>query len=123
MAVHDAARLPTCAFGPRLILMSLLGGIGDPDRIQRGSTAEIAGAHEAERRSARSGRLGSGTLACNRCDAPVAPATGPMLPTDPLACPFCDHRATVRDFLSLATPTRPARVEVRVVQAASPPHR
>jgi hypothetical protein len=29
-------------------------------------------------------------------------------------CPFCEHRAPVRDFLSLATPTRPARVVVRI---------
>ena len=31
-------------------------------------------------------------------------------------CGFCLYSATVRDFLSLAEPTRPARVEVRVVQ-------
>jgi hypothetical protein len=41
-----------------------------------------------------------------------------MSATDPLTCPFCGHGATVRDFLSLAAPTRPARVEVRVVQPA-----
>jgi hypothetical protein len=41
-----------------------------------------------------------------------------MSATDPLICPFCGHRATVRDFLSLAVPTRPARVEVRVNQPA-----
>ena len=33
----------------------------------------------------------------------------------PLGCPYCDHTAAVRDFLSLASPTRPARVAVRVV--------
>ncbi len=67
-----------------------------------------------ERRATRSGRLASGTLACPACDAPVAPL-GVMSPIDPLGCPVCDHAATVRDFLSLAPPTRPARVEVRVV--------
>jgi hypothetical protein len=29
---------------------------------------------------------------------------------------MCDHVAAVRDFLSLATPQRPARVHVRVVE-------
>jgi hypothetical protein len=60
-------------------------------------------------------RLGSGTLACPRCDAPVAPAAGGMSPADPLACPFCAHGGPVREFLSLAAPSRPARVELRVV--------
>jgi hypothetical protein len=27
----------------------------------------------------------------------------------------CDHAAPVRDFLSLGEPTRPARVQVRIV--------
>jgi hypothetical protein len=60
-------------------------------------------------------RLGTGTLACPHCDAPVAPAAGGMSPADPLACPFCRHGGAVRDFLSLAAPSRPARVAVRVV--------
>ena len=64
---------------------------------------------------ARTGHLASGTLACPRCDAPVALGAGPAAPADPLGCPFCEHTATVRDFLSLADPTRPARVAVRVV--------
>jgi hypothetical protein len=38
-----------------------------------------------------------------------------VTPSMPLACPFCDHAAAVRDFLSLAEPTRPAHVVVRVV--------
>ena len=71
---------------------------------------------EEERRALRSGRLGHGTLACPVCDAPVAPGAGLLTPADPLACPFCGHAAAVRDFLSLEPPTRPARVEVRVVQ-------
>jgi hypothetical protein len=72
------------------------------------------GTHEQEQRIARSQRLASGTLACARCDAPVALIAGPVSPADWLDCPFCLHRAPVRDFLSLAEPTRPARVEVRV---------
>jgi hypothetical protein len=43
-----------------------------------------------ERRTAESTRLAGGTLACPRCDAPVALA-GPVAPADPLACPFCAH--------------------------------
>jgi hypothetical protein len=54
-----------------------------------------------------------GTLACPRCDAPVSPAR-PLSPAEPLMCPFCSHDASVRDFLSLGSPARPARVEVRL---------
>jgi hypothetical protein len=71
------------------------------------------------RHSERSARLGTGTLACPRCDAPVALA-GAVSPAEPLGCPFCRHAGAVRDFLSLASPTRPARVEVRVRALSSP---
>jgi len=71
----------------------------------------VAGAHE-HRRAVR-GRLGTGTLACPECDAPVLGA-GRLSATDALGCPFCGHAAVVRDFLSLAQPARPARVAVRV---------
>ena len=74
----------------------------------------LAGDHEL-RRSTRSSLLGIGTLACPVCDAPVALATPHVAPADPLACPYCDHTASVRDFLSLTAPSRPARVAVRVV--------
>jgi hypothetical protein len=63
----------------------------------------------------RSWRLATGTLACPRCDAPVAPGARSMTPAAPLGCPFCSHAGAVRDFLSLAAPSRPARVHVRVV--------
>jgi hypothetical protein len=69
--------------------------------------------HE-ERRRARSSHLASGTLACPACDAPVALAR-PLSPADALACSFCDHAAALRDFLSLASPARPAYVDVRVI--------
>jgi len=59
-------------------------------------------------------RLGTGTLACPQCDAPVALAAGGASPGDRLACPFCHHGGVVRDFLSLAGPSRPARVAVHV---------
>lgn len=85
-----------------------------PERIER-----VAGVQE-ERRVARSWRMASGTLACPACDAPVVPAPGRSSPADPLACPFCGHAAAVRDFLSLETPSRPARVGVYVVQRTRP---
>jgi DNA-directed RNA polymerase subunit RPC12/RpoP len=74
----------------------------------------LAAGQEEIRRAVRSRRLGDGTFACPECDAPVAPI-GTMRPADAVACPYCDHAARVRDFLSLGDPTRPARVEVRVV--------
>jgi hypothetical protein len=67
-----------------------------------------------DRLSVRSTRLCSGTLACRRCDAPIAAGADRLALTDELSCPFCHHRGPVRDFLSLALPTRPARVVVRV---------
>lgn len=63
----------------------------------------------------RSRTLATGTLACPACDAPVALGE-PVSPVQALGCPVCGHAAAVRDFLSLAAPTRPARVEVRVVE-------
>jgi len=86
----------------------------DPRRGERATP--VAG--EIERRVGRSTRLGEGTLACPECDAPVALPDGrPVTPTDRLACPYCRHDAAVRDFLSLAAPTRPNRVVVRVVMS------
>jgi len=74
----------------------------------------LADAYE-HRHAARAGRLATGTLACASCDAPVAPAAASMSLRDPLGCPFCGRTGTVRDFLSLVVPSRPARVDVRVV--------
>ncbi|HEX7299108.1 MAG TPA: hypothetical protein VF257_08870 [Solirubrobacteraceae bacterium] len=95
--------------------MGFQRGIDGSEPVRSGPVGDVAGAHE-HRRTAR-GRLGTGTLACPRCDAPVALLRGPVAPTDALACPYCQHSAVVRDFLSLAHPTRPARVQVRVVLA------
>jgi hypothetical protein len=69
--------------------------------------------HEEIRRG-HSGLLAVGTLACPRCDLPVAPGERPLVLRDLIACGYCGHAGVVRDFLSLATPTRPARVEVRL---------
>jgi hypothetical protein len=62
---------------------------------------------------ALSTRLAEGTLACPRCDAPVAPGR-PLSPSEWIACPFCTHAGAVREFLSLEPPTRATRVVVRV---------
>jgi hypothetical protein len=37
-----------------------------------------------------------------------------MSPADPISCGFCREAGVVSDFLSLAEPTRPAHVVVRV---------
>ncbi|MGI8713483.1 MAG: hypothetical protein ACR2NR_09925 [Solirubrobacteraceae bacterium] len=97
--------------------MSFLRGAGrttaDP-----GSGGPAVKAFVEQRRSIRSDRLCAGTLACSHCDAPVALGAGSHSLTDRLRCPFCGHRAPARDFLSLAIPTRPARVTVRVSYSA-----
>lgn len=97
--------------------MALQRGFDGSDPVGAEPVGRVAGRHE-ERRRAGTGRLATGTLACPACDAPVAPAAGPLSPADPIGCPFCDHSAAVRDFLSLASPARPARVVVRVIAPA-----
>jgi hypothetical protein len=84
-------------------------GQGRPDR---GSVS----AYELERRSTRSDVLCAGTLACARCDAPVAVGAEPLSLSAELMCPFCRHRGPAREFLSLAAPTRAAHVVVRVTR-------
>lgn len=71
----------------------------------------MSGAAE-ERRATRSTVVATGTLACPRCDAPVSPGGRALAPGEPMRCPVCDHASAVRDFLSLAAPSRPARVRV-----------
>lgn len=80
-----------------------------------GSASATGGLRIKElRRSTRSTHMASGSLACPRCDAPVALTAGPVAATAELQCPFCGHLGPLRAFLSLATPSRPARVEVHV---------
>jgi hypothetical protein len=88
-------------------------GMGDTGPFRPDPVGRLSGTQE-ERRVTRSWRLATGTLACPSCDVPVAPLPGPMAPADPIGCPYCRHAASVRDFLSLATPARAARVDVRV---------
>jgi uncharacterized paraquat-inducible protein A len=71
-------------------------------------------AHEELRRSVRTTEIAVGTLACDQCDAPVAIGDAPVSPADLLTCPYCQHQAPARAFLSLRPPTRPTRVVVRV---------
>lgn len=94
--------------------MSFQRGIDGPEPV-RGEPVTRVGDVEEQRRRAASTRVAGGSMACPRCDAPVLPA-GPTTPAARLGCPYCDHVAPARDFLSLAEPTRPARVEVRVVR-------
>lgn len=93
--------------------MSSLGGGG---RSLDGGDRDLRPAreHAEERRTVRSTRLGTGTLACPRCDAPVAIGPQPLRLGHRLGCPFCDHAGPVRDFLSLQPPTRPTRVTIHV---------
>jgi hypothetical protein len=84
----------------------------DPDGADGRHTRPVAALREL-RHDVRAGLVAAGTLACPDCDAPVALA-GPAAPAAALACPWCGHGAPLREFLSLAVPTRPARVEVRI---------
>jgi hypothetical protein len=93
--------------------MAIHRDLNGSDPVRSEGVGRLDGTHEL-RRSLSAWHLATGTLACPGCDAPVAPV-GTMSPSDPLGCPVCAHRAAVRDFLSLAEPTRPARVDVRVV--------
>ena len=94
--------------------MSLHRGLGGPEPVGPDRVGDLGGEHEL-RRVGRTAPVATGTLACPACDAPVAPPPGGAAPADAMACPFCAHAGRVRDFLSLGDPTRPARVEVRVV--------
>jgi hypothetical protein len=97
--------------------MSFLGGgrltDGDHDAPQQPVTAFYE-----ERRAIRSDRLCEATLACDGCDAPVSLGGEAVSLTHRLTCPYCGRSGPVRDFLSLARPTRPARVTVRISRAS-----
>jgi len=97
--------------------VALQRGIDDSDPARPGGVALPVEVRKDHRR-ADSWRLATGTLACPLCDAPVALGEARLAPADRVACPYCGHGAVLRDFLSLATPSRPARVEVRVIHRA-----
>lgn len=76
-----------------------------------------------EQRPGRAPHLATGSLACPACDAPPLLA-GPVPLSSRLECGWCGREGTVRDFLSLGEPTRPARVTLRarvIAPAAAPP--
>jgi hypothetical protein len=93
--------------------MGLHRGIDGSEPVRPQPVGRFAGATDP--RVAHAGSLGTGTLSCPGCDAPVALGAGVMRPHDALSCPFCGRAGALRDFLSLAVPTRPARVEIRLV--------
>jgi hypothetical protein len=95
--------------------VSIQRGIDDAEPIRSQPIESVGGLHE-ERWSARRWKLGTGTLACPACDAPVLPAAPSLSPSDSISCPVCFTPGAVREFLSLAEPTRPTRVSVHVVQ-------
>ena len=80
----------------------------------RGQPLEAVAGFREKRDATGFWRLGSGTLACPLCDAPVALGGRAVSPAEELHCPYCEHGAALRDFLSLAVPSRPARVELRL---------
>jgi hypothetical protein len=96
--------------------MTLFRGGG---RMHEGGPEAGGRAHpavEEKRQATRTSVLGTGTLACRSCDAPIAPGVQPLRLADRLVCPFCETRGYVRDFLSIAAPTRPAHVILRVAE-------
>lgn len=97
--------------------MALHQGIDGSEPIRPDSEGRVV--HE-ERRIVHSSIVAVGTLACPACDAPVALGDTRVAPPDPLGCPFCDHRAPAREFLSLRAPVRPARVAVRLILQEAP---
>lgn len=101
--------------------MSSLRGIGRSLPGGEPSSERDTIAYEQKRPAIGSTRLGVGTLACGHCDAPIAIGPEPLSARSHLTCPYCGNQGAVRDFLSLASPTRPARVVVRVAQPAYRP--
>lgn len=93
--------------------MSFLGGAGRASDGDHDLNRPVTAQYE-ERRSIRTDRLCGGTLACDRCDAPIDPGSESISLGQTLACPFCQRQGPAREFLSLASPTRPARVVVRI---------
>jgi len=101
------------ASGPRLVAMAMHRELDGGEPLRARPVERLAGHHEL-REAGGSWHLADGTLACPACDAPILPGAGAMSPPDPISCSFCAHAGAVRDFLSLAKPTRPTRVVVRL---------
>jgi hypothetical protein len=69
---------------------------------------------QRQRRADRNGAIAAGTIACARCDTPVAIGSDQVAVTEALTCPFCTPQRPVGEFRSLDVPTRPTRVQVRL---------
>jgi hypothetical protein len=87
--------------------------------FQRGSDGAdpvrgAGGPHHVEQRIRHTTLVATGTFACPHCDAPIPPHV-PIRPVALMICPYCLRSGRARDFLSLDAPSRPARVEVRIV--------
>ncbi len=96
--------------------MSVFG----PDDSRTGRLPARRGAPmvEEDLRRGAGDTLGHGTLACPRCDAPVA-LPGPLAAAAATTCPFCGasrHRWAASS--RWPAPTRPTRVVVRVFAGA-----
>ena len=98
---------------PRIVAVALHREIEGAQPVRPQAAEGLPGRNERHLAES-SWHVATGTLACPACDAPVLPGPGAMAPTDPISCGFCRHLGAVRDFLSLAEPTRPTRVTVRV---------
>jgi hypothetical protein len=96
----------------RLVLVALHSEFEGAQPARPQPVERLGGRHEL--RHSETWHLATGTLACPTCDAPVLPGLGGMSPSDAISCGFCGEIGAVRDFLSLAEPTRPTRVAVRV---------
>jgi DNA-directed RNA polymerase subunit RPC12/RpoP len=94
--------------------VSFLRGVDGSAHNTAGNPARWVRPGGDTRRDTRSAGLAEATLACARCDAPVSTGGRTLSLGEQLVCPFCDHRAPVRAFLSLERPTRPAHVILRV---------
>jgi hypothetical protein len=94
--------------------VSFTRGIDGPRFTPITADGRVPVVRPEKRRAVSTTRLGEGTLACADCDAPVAIGPGRLSPAAVLQCPFCGRRGPLREFLSLAAPTRPARVVVTV---------
>jgi len=99
---------------PRLSAVSFLGGGDWTGGGSSESRSRAEHVEERKRRADRNGVIAIGTIACPRCDAPIAIGPDEIALTDRLTCPFCERQGPVRGFLSLVLPTRPTRVQVRL---------
>ena len=103
---------------PRLSRVSFQRGIDGAEPVRPDPVGGTAETHDYRRRL-NAGRLGTGTLACPRCDAPVALAPGPAAVGAALALPVLPSRRG-RARLPLARRARAAGARRDPRRARSP---